>query len=292
MKTRIARTIAMFMGGRTQKFLGTSLISPLLRWTPENRRGRVALSILDLSPHYFYRTAENQSLPKNKYLEFESNRNLESRRALFEQVLRKYLDRDQTVLDYGCGPGYLAWWVSTAVSQVWACDISRGVLACAKVVNSANNIHYLSVDKRGIPVPDGCVDFIYSFAVIQHVTDEVFKKLLAEWHRVLKPGGRVFVHIVVDDPKWESEEEWRSDRTFGGRAKWMLGLHCFGRKSRDVRSWIRQAGFDDPIVGMVGELAPDLRDDVAAQNYFEFSKRPADGVRKNEPVEMSVIGQN
>jgi hypothetical protein len=43
---------------------------------------------------------------------------------------------------------------------------------------------------------------------------------------------------------------------------------------------------------MVGELAPDLRDDVAAQNYFEFSKRPSDGVRKDEPVEMSVFGQN
>lgn len=74
------------------------------------------------------------------------------------------------------------------------CDISGGVLACAAAINSGRNIDYRQIaPHRAVPVADEAVDLGYSFAVIQHV---VFKNILGELRRILKPEG-----IVVCVPR-------------------------------------------------------------------------------------------
>ena len=43
-------------------------------------------------------------------------------------------------------------------------------------------------------VPDGSVDFVFSFDVFVHIKREVVEEYLKEFSRVLKVGGRGFIH--------------------------------------------------------------------------------------------------
>ena len=49
---------ALTLGREDQSFLDAGWIVALLRSAPARRRRRLALSILSLSPHYFYRQPE------------------------------------------------------------------------------------------------------------------------------------------------------------------------------------------------------------------------------------------
>src|SRR5580658_121949 len=67
------------------------------------------------------------------------------------------------------------------------------------------NIDFHSSDSRvtranllsGFPFPDQSFDFVYSSHVLEHFTKEQARVLLAEAHRVLKPGG--IIRTVVPD---------------------------------------------------------------------------------------------
>jgi cyclopropane fatty-acyl-phospholipid synthase-like methyltransferase len=93
-------------------------------------------------------------------------------------------------------------------------------------------------------VADGAVDLGYSFAEIQHVTDEVFKGLLGELRRILKPEGVVVCHVVLDIQKgWTQEAAGRADRTLKGHLKWRCALQCFSRSRNSVERLVADAGF-------------------------------------------------
>lgn len=50
-------------------------------------------------------------------------------------------------------------------------------------------------DVRCIPLPDDTVDEAMAIHVLEHLSRWDAPKALAEWHRVLKPGGRLIVEV-------------------------------------------------------------------------------------------------
>jgi SAM-dependent methyltransferase len=123
--TRTAARLAIGRAtwGSNQNFLGARWVAALVDKTPERMRERAALRVLSLSPHYFYA----------RDLQAEAERNRASRRALVDGLIAPYLGPDIRVIDYGCGPGYMAREVAERVGHVDAVDISPGVLACASL---------------------------------------------------------------------------------------------------------------------------------------------------------------
>jgi len=123
----------------------------LLRVCPKSKKRALALRILSLSPHYFYRNInpEYSKLSFCEFLEAEYTRNKVSREKIYSSVLRPCLSKNQVVMDYGCGPGFLAKAVSFIAGKVYAVDISHGVLECAKILNSGDNIEYLYAGRGG-----------------------------------------------------------------------------------------------------------------------------------------------
>ena len=129
------KVLVVLTTGADQNFLGQRWIPWVLRWTPRSYRRAMALRLLAISPHYFifqWSTLYPRGKSRSEILEAEHLRNAESRRTVARQVLAPYLDRGMAVLDYGCGPGYLARAVSDHVKDVLAVDISAGALACAR----------------------------------------------------------------------------------------------------------------------------------------------------------------
>jgi len=209
-----------------------------------------------------------------------SIRNQTSRAELIDKLVSPYLPPEARIVDFGCGPGFLAKAASLHVREVIAYDISDGVLACAEILNGAKNISY-RIAPQGPVAPEELqsVDLIYSFAVIQHVSDAVFLSILKTCYDLLKPSGTIVFHIVVDDASWKSEVEWRADRSLYGRLKLNLGLHCFGRKLNDITNRFENNGFSIKDSFVIGDRFTIKDKDLARQHLFIIQK-PADTFSK------------
>ena len=49
--------------------------------------------------------------------------------------------------------------------------------------------------RKGIPLPNNCVEMIYSSHLLEHIPFQGLLKLLGECHRVIKPGGHISVCV-------------------------------------------------------------------------------------------------
>lgn len=256
---------ALTLGRNDQSFLDASWIAPLLRSAPSRSRRRLALSILSLSPHYFYRDSAYEGLSHTDFTEREFERNRATREKLGQLLLAPYLDAHHVVLDYGCGPGFLVRYVAGLVATVYGVDISRGALECARVVNSADNASFLHTRDMA-NIGDATIDLAYSVAVAQHLTDSALERVFDTVRRKLKPGGRLLLHVVLDAEGWRTEEEWKHDASLAGRLKLKYGLNCFTRSEPRLRDMLETAGFQSIVVRSIREICPEPFDDVCTQH--------------------------
>ena len=115
----------------------------------------------------------------------------------------------ETVLDFGCGPGYVAVELARQVGptgRVHAVDVNAEFITrAAEVAREAGvaelvTFHHV-LDER-LPLPDGSIDRIYAKNVLEYVPD--LDHTLSELARVLKPGGTLvasdsdFGFVVVE----------------------------------------------------------------------------------------------
>ena len=223
--------------GGSQNFLGARWVERFVENAPAATREQVALRFLSLSPHYFY----------DRDVHTEDIRNRKSRQSLADQLIAPHLTPESRVLDYGCGPGYLASAVAGQSAQVHAVDISRGVLACARALNGAPNITFSTPDE--FRATGTRVDLAYSFAVIQHLRTEVLADVLGRLAEAVRPGGTLLLHFAVpDEVQWRTEEDWRADGSLANRAKLRYALNCFGRSAGEMSGLVAGSGFTDVTV--------------------------------------------
>jgi SAM-dependent methyltransferase len=261
--TRLARevgntAISRVTWGGSQNFLGARWVECLVDNTPAKVRERVALRLLSLSPHYFY----------NRDIRNEDERNRRSRQALADILIAPYLKKTMTVLDYGCGPGYMAYAVADKADHVYAVDISRGVLACAKVLNEQPNITFLTPAEARQEVE--AVDLAYSFAVVQHLRTAILIDVLGLIADRLRPDGILLLHFAVPGQGgWRTEMEWAMDKSMVGRAKLRYGLNSFGRSADEMESIVSSCGFADVLVqSLSGSISVPGDDDIAHQHWL------------------------
>lgn len=99
----------------------------------------------------------------------------------------------KTVLDFGCGGGDLSrLLIERGASKVYGVDLNSEALAQARQSNRyGSSAEFLLGTESSIPLPSNSVDFVFCIAVLEHVID--VDSILAEWHRILRPGGAVWI---------------------------------------------------------------------------------------------------
>jgi arsenite methyltransferase len=126
---------------------------------------------------------------------------VEQRRLVREAI---GLGAGERVADIGCGPGYLATEMAAEVGSdghVDALDGSESMLAIARArerLPGAASIDFHLADASALSLADRSVDVAVSTQVYEYVDD--VSAALIEAHRVLRPGGRLFVL----DTDWDS----------------------------------------------------------------------------------------
>jgi ubiquinone/menaquinone biosynthesis C-methylase UbiE/DNA-binding transcriptional ArsR family regulator len=139
------------------------------------------------------------------------------------------------VADLGCGEGYLTVEAARWAKRVVAVDRSKDVLAQAKALatrRKIRNITWKQGELDRLPMADAAVDVALLSQALHHADDP--GAVLAEAHRVLRPGGRL---VVLDLRR--HEETWV-------RAK--LGDRWLGFDDEVLKTLLTQAGFVEVIV--------------------------------------------
>jgi len=118
-----------------------------------------------------------------------------------EIIGRLELPAGARVLDAPCGPGRIARRLAAAGLDVTGVDASLKFISMgqAEPVGPGGRVVYVEGDLRRLPVPgpfDAVVCWFTSFGY--HADDEC-RQILAEFHRVLRPGGRVLIETMHHD---------------------------------------------------------------------------------------------
>ena len=263
------------LGSGEQNFLGARWIQTLLKRAPEAKRREYALKILSLSPHYFLDADDPKynGYSRQRYLDEAFRTGREGRQRIYDEILKDRLSPDYIVIDYGCGPGFLARVLAQNVKHVYAFDISPGVLACARILNDEPNLEYVVADKNGFAaVADNSVDAVVSIAMVQHLSDEIFDLVLDKCARKLRLGGKLIMHVHLLEDGWKSEDEWKADTLVKGKIKYKYGLHCFGRTANELTAKVSSHGFAEIDIQPIAQMVSEKFDDICSEHLLTAVK--------------------
>ncbi|MFZ1752599.1 MAG: class I SAM-dependent methyltransferase [Caldilineaceae bacterium] len=122
---------------------------------------------------------------------------------LAQMVALANLRGDERVLDAGCGAGHTAAAFAPHTAEVVALDFTQGMLRQVELLAAERGLTNLTTqrgDVESLPFGDGEFDTVVSRYSAHHWPHPA--RAMAEFRRVLKPGGRVILSDVVgfDDP--------------------------------------------------------------------------------------------
>ena len=186
------------------------------------------------------------------------------------------------VLDVACGSGgpdvFLA---RTTGAQITGIDVNAHAIGRARdhalheEVASLARFEVVDAD-RPLPFDDATFDAVVCIDAVNHLADRF--RVLREWHRVLKPGGRILFTdpVVVTGSLSNDEIALRSS----------IGFFVFTPRGEDERL-IRESGFellrcDDSTanVAHVGRRWRDVRDRHRSELVESESESTFEGVQQ------------
>jgi 2-polyprenyl-6-hydroxyphenyl methylase/3-demethylubiquinone-9 3-methyltransferase len=104
----------------------------------------------------------------------------------------KRLRKNSIILDVGCGAGFLSNELALAGHKVTGVDLSESSLAVAHRYDKTQTVVYTVANAFELPFPDESFDVLCAMDFLEHVEDPA--KVIKEFARVLKPGGKFFFH--------------------------------------------------------------------------------------------------
>jgi ubiquinone/menaquinone biosynthesis C-methylase UbiE len=190
-------------------------------------------------------------------------------RARWEQYTGAPLDG--TCLELGCGAGRITRPLTATFARVIAVDVSARMIELAESVCDAE-LHL--VEDARLPLADGSVDAAFTCHVLQHLERlEAVDDSVRELHRVLRPGGTVMAHLLLEVApdsilrRARTEARLRLVRSLNANR----GAYSRVRRYRpdEVRAVLEDAGFADVELR---EFRVRSNDGLHA---FWFGRRPA-----------------
>ena len=142
----------------------------------------------------------------------------------------RYLRPDGLVLDIGCGPGFDSELLRERGFRAVGIDLSSQMIRSGKGVYPSS---FILADMELLPLSQGA-DGLWVNASLHHIQRDSIPATLGEFHRVLKPGGVLF--IAVKDGVGERWEVTPYDETV---SRWFTYW-----STGQLRSAVTAAGFE------------------------------------------------
>lgn len=123
---------------------------------------------------------------------------------IIERSLRDVGQVDRA-LDLCCGTGAASVRLMERARSVVGVDASRGMLEVAQ--GAAPSARFVQADALALPPDLRDFDLVVSYGAFGHFLPSEHGALVAEVHRVLRPGGR-FVFVTSYPPGWSDPGRW------------------------------------------------------------------------------------
>jgi ubiquinone/menaquinone biosynthesis C-methylase UbiE len=150
--------------------------------------------------------------------------------ALFAELVRA--QGDGAVADVGCGPGRLTGYLRSIGLDAFGVDLSPGMIEVARRDHPGVQFEVGSMTE--LALPDGCLSGLLAWFSLIHVPDDEVPGVLAEFFRVLQPGGPLLVGFHAGEGSKLKTEG------YGGLP---MNVHVHRRSPARVASWLAEAGF-------------------------------------------------
>lgn len=228
--------------------------------------------------------------------------NSELRRVRNRVLAGARLRRGIGVLDVGAGTGLLALEARRrvgALGTVIALDVSHDALReCWRAAEAGDNrgaaqLSLIVGDAVSLPLPNECVDAIVARSVLIYVVDK--HGAACEFHRVLRPGGRVSIFepinsqyetlAEIDLSDLELTHERVLDRWHSGGDP---GAAMCGFDERDLVQHFDDAGFD--VVDLTYERVRRRACATPEQVWVFLTMRPNPNMVSYEEAAHDVLG--
>lgn len=156
----------------------------------------------------------------------------------------------ERILEMGCGVGASAVAVASYFpdAEMHAIDVGASMLryAHARAEHLGARIHFSQQNAEHTDFPDASFDIVYSCVVMHETSPEALRNILAESHRLLRPGG-VAVHLEVP-MREETLDVW--GKLLGDfEERYNNEPHWRGALGTDFAAELKRAGFAEVAVG-------------------------------------------
>ena len=162
----------------------------------------------------------------------------------------------EVMVDLGTGRGeLLVAALAAGASRAVGVDYAESAVRLARHTVEMHGMQeralVVSADTRRVPVPDRCADIVTLLDVVEHLGDEELSATLAEAWRMLKPGGRVFIHTFPTRTVYDVTYRFQRWSRPGRRRRWPADprqeierqLHVNEQTLRSLRRFLHRAGF-------------------------------------------------
>jgi SAM-dependent methyltransferase len=123
------------------------------------------------------------------------------RRVILDRLLGRFLPGASLAVDVGCGSGRNLEILSGHARGVLGVDRS---LAAVRLTAS-RGFPVVQADGNSLPLPDASVDLLAALDVLEHMDDDI--RTLAEFRRVLRPGGQLVLAVPAYRFLWSEHDE-------------------------------------------------------------------------------------
>ena len=120
--------------------------------------------------------------------------------STIKNLISHVVGEDIRAIDVGTGPGQLAFYLAQAGFNTTGIDISPGMIdrAGRKARELNLNIDFRTGDAENLPFEDNTFDVVVTRNLVWTLPHP--QAAIREWHRILKPGGR----IIISDGYWQN----------------------------------------------------------------------------------------
>lgn len=176
-------------------------------------------------------------------------------------LARAGLTPGEVVVDLGTGRGeLLAAAVAQGAARAHGIEYSPAAVRLAERTLAAHGIEDRAdvrlADARAVPLPDATASLVTLLDVVEHLSPPELAAALSEAHRLLAPGGRVFVHTLPSRTLYEVTYRLQRLARPGRRARWPRDprvelerrMHVNEQTVGSLRRALLSAGFSDVSV--------------------------------------------
>jgi ubiquinone/menaquinone biosynthesis C-methylase UbiE len=110
------------------------------------------------------------------------------------------------VADVGCGTGRVTAYLHSLGVDVFGVDLSPGMLAMAR--SEYPHLRFDEGTMVDLDIKDGSLGGLMAWYSIIHIPRELVPAVLAEFYRVLEPGGHLLLAFQVGEDVLHLEEAW------------------------------------------------------------------------------------